>query len=245
MQKNIDFVAYMPQETSSWGFIIAGKARKTSEIFNEILEITRKVFDISKGFFIPTKIEYGLVTFSEDILANRLFEHKIKPLGILRRQIQSDKGISYHKFLEEIHSNETFKDKIKYIGDIDIHNGKTKFVLKRKDEYIDRNSKGLYATWGYDEILDEPPTSDPIMIDISHSSLKGENQHVESADPAYYNIVFRTDTDIWFEKTEIGLANRNRLRGVLKKVYENFDVVYTLFLSDWFSEKELKEVVFE
>lgn len=243
MQKNIDFVAYMPQRESSWTFHIAGKVKKTSEILDEILEITRKVFDISKGFFIPTKIKYDLLFFSDDLSASEVFE-LIKPSSIIQREMISDKGISYHKFMEEVRSNETFKDKIKYLRRIDIHNVKTKFVLKGKDEYIDRNSKGLYATWGYDEILNEPPTSDPIRIDISHSSSKGGNQHVENADPAYYEIVFWTDTDIWFEKTEIGLANRKRLGNVLKKVYESFDVVDTLFLSDWFSEKELKEVVF-
>lgn len=67
---------------------------------------------------------------------------------------------------------------------------------------------------------------------------------MESADTAYYEIIFWTYTDIWFGNTEIGLANRDRLRNVLKKVYEKFDVVDTLFLSDWFSEKELKDVVF-
>lgn len=243
MEKNIDFVAYRPQDTSSWGFLIVGKAKKISEISDEILGITKKVFDITKGFFIPTKIKYDMLFFSDDLSASEVFE-LIKPSSIIQREIVSDTGISHHKFLEEVRSNETFKDKIKYIRRIEIDEGKTKFVLKGKDEYIDRNSKELYAGWRFDEISDRQPTSDPIRIDISHSSLKGENQHVESADPAYYDIVFWTDTDIWFEKTEIGLANRNRLRGALKKVYENFDVVHTLFLSDGFSEKALKDVIF-
>lgn len=232
----------MPQRESSWGFHIAGKAKKTSEILDEILEITRKVFDINKGFLIPTKIENGLLTFSEEASPSGVFE--LKPLNKIPWEIQSNEGISYHKFLADIHSIGAPKDEIKYIRRIEIDEGKTKLVLNGKDEYIDRNSKGLYATWRYDEILDQQPMFDPIRVYISHSSSKGENQHVESTDPAYYEIIFWTYTDIWFEKTEIGLANRNRLRDVLKKVYDSFNVVDTLFLSDWFSEKELKDVVF-
>lgn len=242
MQKNIDFVAYMPHRESSWGFHIAGKAKKTSEIFDEILEIMRKLFDINKGFIIPTKIEYILLTFSEDPSASGVFEQE--ELDLIRREIKSDKGISYNEFLSNIHSIETPKDGIKYIRRIELDEGRTKFILKGKDEYIDRNSKGLYAGWRFDEISDRQPEFDPVRIDIFHSSSKGGNQHVESADPAYYEIIFWTYTDIWFEKTETGLANRDRLRNVLKKVYEKFDVYDTLFLSDWFSEKELKEFVF-
>lgn len=242
LQKNVDFVAYRPQDESSWSFTIAGKAKKTSEILDEILEITRKVFDINKGFFIPTKIECVLLTFSDDLSASGVFG--LEHLNIIRKEIKSDKGISYHKFLQDIQNIETTKDEIKYLRRIEIDEGKTKFVLKGKDEYVDRNSKGLYAGWRFDEISDRQPTSDPIRIDIYHNYLKGENQHVESADPAYYDIVFWTETDIWFEKTEIGLVNRKRLGNVLKKVYENFDVIHTLFLSDGFSEKELKDVVF-
>lgn len=242
MQKNIDFVAYMPQKESSWGFHIVGKAKKTSEILDEILEITRKVFDINKGFLIPTKIEDGLLTFSEDCSASGVFGHD--PLEKIPMGIKSNKGISYHEFLSNIQNIETPKDGIKYIRRIEIDEGKTKFVLKENDEYIDRNSKGLYVGWRFDKISDRKPTSDPIRIDIFHSSSKGENQHVESTDPAYYQIIFWTETDIWFENTKIGLANRNRLRDVLKEVYDSFNVVDTLFMSDWFSEDKLKDIVF-
>ncbi len=169
---------------------------------------------------------------------------ELKPLDKIPWEIKSDKGISYHEFLSNIHSIETPKDRIKYIRQIRIDEGKTKFTIKGKDEYIDRNSKGLYAGWRFDEISDRQPEFDPIRIDISHNHLKGKDQHVESVDPAYFEIIFWTYTDIWFENTEIGLANRDRLGNVLKKVYEKFDVCDTLFLSDWFSEKELKEVIF-
>jgi hypothetical protein len=253
MLKNIDFVAYVPQYESSWTFTIRGNAIKLSEILNEILDITEKVLDVSKGFFIPTKIEYSLFTYSEDFPANIIFSlssSNIKRSEFFERKVESETGISYKKFSNDVWSIEIPINTVRYIRRIDMHEGKTRFVLEGKDEFIDRHSKGLYAPPDYKEdsslqqVLESQAGMDPLMMDISHSSLKGPNLHVESSNPAYYKIVFRTWTDIWFENTEIGRANRNRLRNTLKRVYNSFDVIDTLFISGGFSEEDLKEVVF-
>ena len=108
----------------------------------------------------------------------------------------------------------------------------------------------MYADPDYEEVLspqqvmDSLPLDDPFWITISHDSSKGENKRVESSDPAYYRIVFRTWANIWFENTDIGLINRDRLRTVLRKLYDNFDVVYLFVFSDRFSDEKLKNVVF-
>lgn len=256
MEKNIDFVAFRPQEDTSWTFYIKGKAKTISEVYHEILGITEKVLEFNEGFFVPTKIEYNVLTYSEDLPANRLFAFadrlcgfKIKPLDRIHRDLESDMGISYHELEMDVQSIETPKDVVREIRRIEI-DGKTKFVLKGRDGYIDMGSKGLYASDNYkkvislQEVLDSQTGMNPLTIDIYHDSLKGHNEYVNLADPAYYQIVFRANTDMWFENTEIGLANRNRLRNVLRKVYDNFDVVFTLFLSDRFSEERLKDVVF-
>lgn len=251
MEKNVDSVVYNPQDESSWTFYIKGKARTISEAYHEIIGMTEKVLGFSEGFFVPTKIEYNVLTYSEDLPANRIFSFadrlcgfEIKPLDRIHRDLESNKEISYHEFEMDIQSIGTSEDVVREIRRIEL-DGKTKFVLKGGDEYVDCNSKGLYVAWTYDdEVSDERPGLNPLNITISHESLKGHSEHVNLTDPAYYRIVFRTYTNMWFENTEIGFANRNRLRNVLRKVYDNFDVAFTLFLSDRFSEERLKDVVF-
>lgn len=239
--KNTDFVAYTPQEESSWTFYIAGNARKASETYEEILEITKKLFKIFKGFYIPTKIEYSLLTFSEDLSSSEIFNDK--PSGGTKKIIQSMDGVHFKNFCEDVQTISIPESKVKHIHGIKIDSGKTKFILNGIDDYVNKNSE-YYRGWNYDRIRERPPIRDPLWIVITHSSLKNQNQRVNPDDPAFYEIVFWTRTDIWFEETDIGLKNRNRLGEVLKKIYENFEVADTLFMSDWFSEDQLKNVIF-
>jgi hypothetical protein len=244
MQKNFNFIAYTPRKESSWTFYIAGKAKTISEITGEILDITKKILSINEGFFYPTKLEYSLITQSENTPVGNFFKTRINPLARFPREIKSDNGISFQELKNDIQSIETPKDVIRLIRRITI-DGKTRFVLDGRDEYIDHNSKGLYVHFSHREIFpDDQISIDPLRIVIYHTSLKDESTSVKIDDPAYYEITFWTYTDMWFEKSSIGLANRNRLRKVLKGVYDSFDVSGTLFMSDGISEKELKEVIF-
>jgi hypothetical protein len=250
MRENIDFVAFAPQSDTSWSFYIAGKARKISEVTEEILDITKKVLDTNKGFFLPTKIEYVLTTESEDFPAYRLFSFaerlcgtKIEPLNRFPREVKSDDGISYDQLKKDVQSIENPKNVIRYIRKITM-DGKTRFVLEGRDEYINGKSKGLYAIIRDDKVLDKQVGTSPLRMSIEQTTSTYERKDLEITDPAYYQIRFRTYTDIWFENTPIGLANRGTLRKVLRGIYDGFDVIGLLFMSDHFSERELKEVVF-
>ena len=223
-----------------------------SDVAYEISEITGKIINICDGFFTPTKIEYSLLTKQDNVPANNCFSmlgFDLSPLDRILREINFDNGVSYHDFKEDMWSIETQKNLVRYIRRIEI-DGKTKFKLKGGDEYIDMNSKGLYAPDKYEqfltpqEVFDSKTGLNPLTIDLSHDSMKSENEHVKSSDSAYYRIVFWSNTDMWFQKTEIGLVNRNRLREVLKSMHNNFDVVFTAHLSDKYSEERLNDIVF-
>ncbi|ETA67554.1 hypothetical protein MettiDRAFT_0981 [Methanolobus tindarius DSM 2278] len=221
-------------------------------IIDEILAITEKVLEAGKDFFIPTMIEYNLRTYSKDFPANDVFsssEVHTKCLNFLERKLESEEGLSFQDFKEDVQSVKSLDLVGGEIRRIEI-SGKTRFNLKGKDMYIDCSSTGLYAYPNYEEVLspqqvvDSLPSSNPFEITISHDGLKNKNQHVESSDPAFYKILFWTWTNIWFEGTEIGLTNRNRLRNFLRKMYENFDVVFTSHIADRYSEEQLNDIVF-
>jgi hypothetical protein len=252
MQKNIDFLTFIPQRESSWTFFIKGKARKLSNEYMEILEITKKFFEIIDGFFIPTSMKYVLRIESHDIHVNEAFKtlgRKINPIKVSQRFFESDHGLTYNDFYKDASSFNFPEGSVRYIGRIQITGGKTKIILEDNDEYIDRNSKGLYAYCGLEDTLDfqelygQQSLDDPLIIDISHSPSKGGNQYAGIDDPAYYTIVFDTYTDIWFDNSTIGLANRRRLHNVFKRINDNFEVAHTFVLSDWYAEEELMEIV--
>lgn len=249
---NIDFLAYTPQYESRWNFFIRGKTRKASGIIDEILDVTEKVLEAGKDFFIPTMIEYNLLTYSEDFPANDVFSSSdayIKHLKYLKRKLESEEGLSFQEFTEDVRSIRPSKNVGGDIRRMEI-SGKTRFNLKGKDVYIDCSSKGLYVDPDYEEalspqrVMDSLPLSNPFYITLFHYSSKEGGQYLKSSDPTYYHIVFWTWTNIWFEDTEIGLTNRNRLRNFLRKMYENFDVVFTSHIADRYSEERLNDIVF-
>ncbi|ETA67551.1 hypothetical protein MettiDRAFT_0978 [Methanolobus tindarius DSM 2278] len=225
---------------------------KISEFVDEMLDVVGKVLDGGKGFFIPTTVEYSLLTYSEDFPVNTAFsssEASVNHLEYLERKIESEEGIFFQDLKEDVQNFKTSDIVGADIRRIEI-SGKTRFNLKEKDMYIDCSSKGLYADPDYKEVLspqqvrDSLPLSNSFYISIFHDGLKSENQHVEISDPAYYKVVFWTWTNMWFEDTEIGLTNRNRLRNFLRKMYENFDVVFTSHIADRYSEEQLNDIVF-
>lgn len=249
MQKNIDYVVYKPERESSWNFYTRGKAAMLSEAFNETLEITSKILEITSGFFIPTDIRYYISIEQGEMAANHVF--RVKPIDRFDREIKSDQGISLQELKSDVQSIETPEGSVKMFRRITL-NGRTRFILKGKDEYIDDRSRGLYAyhdngneeTLSHQQLIDSPHLDYPLSISIQRSPSKGGDKRAEETDPAYYQLHFLTSTDIWFEKTEIGLANRNRLQNVFKQIYTNFYVVDTSFISDWFSSTDLEKVVY-
>lgn len=240
MKENVDFVVFVPQKVSSWEFYIKGKSMKLSEVLDETIDIVKKTFEANQDFLIPTKIKYILTIEPKDGPANIIYTEQwsnIKSLESFDRELASEQGVTFEEFRDDIQNIKSPRGAVKRLRRVDIH-GKTRFILEGQDVYIDEHSpKDLYACWDGENVTNGK-TDDPLFIYITRYST-----NVELYDPAYYRIVIRVYTDIWFEDSEIGLANRNRLRNVFRKIYDSFDVGGTLFLSDRYSEDELKNVV--
>lgn len=241
MKKNVDFVAYMPQRESSWGFIIKGNAHELSEVYYETLDITKILFNIINDFFIPTNIEYR-GNESKNMSLNdyfNYFKNNYKSIKFFDKKIIFESGITYEEFLKDINNIKFSNDRVIIINRIGI-SGKTKFILMNNDIYIDNHtSRELYAGWDDEEGLLVGSTFDPLTINIFHSSTKDKNSNT-----AYYDIVFRSYTDMWFERSEFGLANRNRLRSVFNSIYNNFNVTDLYLHGNMLPDDWLKNVVF-
>ncbi len=247
MQANVDFVRYGLKVDTNWEFTIAGEANSASEEFHEILDMTKKIFNITNGFYKPTEIAYNLFVYSEDMPVYELleldsnYEVKKKPLEEFKRVIHSDDEIFFEDLIQDIKKINIKRGVISSRG-ISLCKGKTKFILKGIDEYIDRKSRNLYGIAMDDNISDLVPPEDPIKIRISQTRLT-EHGLIKNTDPAYYDIHIDTWTDIWFEDSAIGLANRNRLKKVLKNINDSFDVTDVLFVSDSYSSDWLKDAI--
>lgn len=159
-----------------------------------------------------------------------IWPYSIEPLKVISREIESHNGFSYTDFVGDVQSVKIPESSIRYIWQIEM-SGKVKFVLKGKEAYVDEDSpKDLYAQYENNERQIDLLTSNPMQTVIEHSNLKSQSQNVDASDAAFYEIIFRSETNIWYEDTEIGLANRKRLQNLFRNIHDNFEVVSTTFL---------------
>jgi hypothetical protein len=227
MEKNQDFVANIPWKSSTWRFNVRGKAKYISETQEQVLEIIKKLFETNENFFIPTRIRYALLIYSQDGPVNTIVEYPsiAGPADKIPRYLESDAGLSYQDFKNDILKIDSPKNAIRSIGYVEL-SGKVKIYLNGKDVFIDCHSPAdLYSVWDGEKAIFYEPLTNPLSIEIMQSSSKGENKSVTVDDPAYYDISYDTHTDIWFEDNEIGRANCKRLRQIFDKIQKNFEVV--------------------
>jgi hypothetical protein len=94
-----------------------------------------------------------------------------------------------------------------------------------------------------EKILDSSSLLDPVWIEIDHISTDfiGKN-YLKGYDRAYYKISFWSYVDIWFEETEIGKINQNRLIKIFQKLNQSLNVIGRSCSSDYYPEEKLKEI---
>jgi hypothetical protein len=224
MEENVDYVLYTPSLDSNWSFHISGKAKKISDEYIEILDIVKKIFIINEDFFIPTKIRYTVAVFNNDGPVNSTIIHPrtIKPSAVFARDIKSENGFSFNDFYNDVFSIQVPENSVKYIWMIEME-GKVKFFFKGHDLFIDENS----PTYLYRHPRLDGPCGNPMTIRVKHSGLKVGNRYIDITDHAFYNIVYWAETDIWYENTEYGIKNKERLLNVFNKIKENYKVIDT------------------
>lgn len=239
MEENVDFVSFSGGDNSYWSFFIRGDARKISEEYSEILNITKKLMDITAGFFKPQEIDYAIEFFPEDINPYYIVVNKKMHSERVLRQIRSEGELYFGDIAEDV-QKVNIADRQRYISGF-YFDGKTRFVLNGRDEYIDNRSKGLYALYDNYQVIDPDPQTDPspLSMKIVQSNLRDVDEKVTIADPAYYEIFFESYTNMWFVDTEIGHANREKLKSIFTGIKGNFNVVDTAFLSDHFTDSVL------
>lgn len=243
MNTNEDFIHCLPFMDTLCQFIIKGKAMKASEEFDELVSIIGKFLEITDGFFKPNDAVYHIALYSEDVSVYSLLTYydsnsTIKPSMELIRRIKSFDGFTFEDFVNDAKCGQTTRG-VRGLPGIHL-SGETKFILNSSgqeiDQYIGVNSN-LYREVQDNKANEKPPRQNPLEFDIeqflSKDSPDGiDTPAVESTDPAYYQIRLDLYTDIWFTDSDVGRKNLDRLKKVIKDIYESYPVVYTLYGSE-------------
>lgn len=230
MARNVDVLACNRRREGSWTFTILGSSKMVSEAFGEMIEVTGKLLDITERFFIPTKIDYGAATYSHDFPANDMHKNNQNRLCTFNRDIIDNNGVSADRFKGDMVYVKCDENNIRGMVRISIK-GKTNIILKGGEVYIDEySSVDICAFFDIDDNPEDTvPECHPLRLDVMQHFGGVEGLAREYWDRACYDITFWTETDIWYEESEIGRANRERLKGVFDKIREGFKVVGTFY----------------
>ena len=103
---------------------------------------------------------------------------------------------------------------------------------------MSRETPERYKLWSRTDeaLLESEPYSGPLLINIRHRST-GEKSE--------YNIRIGTMADTWFQQTEIGERDRERLGAFLRRVSDSFDLIETDYESNMYALPNYPELQIE
>lgn len=234
--KNHSFVAIDPQLECSWKYVLPAKSEYASGTVREMPSISLQVFELIEDFVHPLHMTHAIGTSSTNYQTATLFDSgTATSLDVSRESIRDDTGISYSDFAQRINKYQVDKGRTKVLTLIILDKTRAKIRLKDGDHYISRSSKEA-KIWR-NKVVQGDLMNDPLSIELRFNRPRGKSSE------ACYLLTVSTATDIWFEDTEFGRTNRERLSRLLRGLYENLEVLNVEVDSNRFEEAELQALV--
>ena len=221
--KNQSFVANRVNIDTMWIFKVRSDAEPSTNV-EEAISLVGNIFISFDDFIFPTSTEYVLWVPQSGLSEN------VPATG----EIESSNGITADELITELRRQTG--DGIGTFRRLTIDGNLTRIFLEDGEHLIDSTSN-RYQQWARDGILEQPPAEDIFRIDVFYSDSSGEKY-------GSYQIVVRTYTDIWFEETEIGERNRERLAVALDRLFDTIDADSVQFESRIISDHDLNQSSF-
>ncbi|WP_132061021.1 hypothetical protein [Halorussus amylolyticus] len=218
--KNESFVANRVDIDTAWVFKTVSDAEPSANI-EEAVSLVNDLLASFDGFVCPTNTEYVLWIPEPDS------DGDVPVTG----KIESPNGLTAAEITTELREytdggTGTFRR-------LTINGNRTRIDLKDGEHLIDATSD-RYRQWTGEEVIDQSPVEDVFRIDVFYNDSSDDRCN-------YYQIAVWTYTDIWFEDTELGERNRERLAVALDRLVDALDVICVDFESRVISEHSLKQ----
>lgn len=180
-----------------WRFRVPVAATTNQERFEEMLSVVETLFEAFDPLLTPTLVEYQLSPYGEG------------DTNDIDDSLVDSEGISFDRFSEVVSSHGDGSDyrlsPVGFQGPITVRLTDGDYEISpESDQY--RGSDDIYS-----------PSEPPISVSITQISFLLPGDEYE------YVIEILTHTNVWFEETEYGAVNRERLVDVLSTVEESLD----------------------
>lgn len=232
--RNRDHVAiYTSRETLYWAFVIPSEATTCSEQAAEMVDRCTELFESFRDFVRPRELTYPIHVFPDGhtLPASAKSGERV---DTLERHLRNEDGITAEEFLD---STKTEQSGARWIPIVEFDRLAVKVHLTAGEVYADREHHCVEYAAG--EPLDRAPTWDPLKVSLAHHP----NQSHPSIDTDFVtSVTLAPRTDIWFEDTDIGAANRRELTAFFERVEQTLPVATVDRTSDWYPIEDLKTV---
>ena len=218
--KNQSFVANRVDIDTMWVFKAVSEAEPSANV-EEAVSLVDDLLASFDGFVYPTNTEYVLW------VPEAGSDEDVPVTG----EIESPNGLTTDELTTEL--REYTDGRPGTFRRLTIDGNRTRIDLEDGEHLIDATSD-RYRQWTRKGFLEQPPAEDVFRIDVFYNDGS-------DAESNYYQVVARTYTDIWFEDTEIGERNRERLATALSQLYEAIGADSVELDSRFISEHTLKQ----
>jgi len=214
-EQNIDHVAICQERYWGWRFVLGSDPRDIRDVAMEVADISKELFECSDGYIRPLRINLAENIQPEDRSLEEMFAASPRDrIGTRQHDLSASEGVALPHLLALIEADAEHQ---RYVGSLSIEHVSVKFRLATGDEWVDRENYSAMYSAGVER--DFEPHHDPIQIKIHH----GEDTSDHSSKDYVFYLEVKLRSSIWFEDTEIGRINADRLVAFLSCLEDHLE----------------------
>ena len=234
--RNTTEVAVVADKQATWTFCVPSTAETISEAVEELVHAYEGVTTPSEDFVVPEEVTMTLKSRPGNPSMKAIFDAIIenKETDDIKSTIREKNGIT-GQHLRAVLPDRT--EQKYFIQKASIDNARVRFRLADGDVYANRTDNStLYS----DDTRFDSDTATYPPLEFLFLYAKNFDEDDVDADILIY-IFVSTWTDIWFENTDIGAINRDRLRRLLQPIDDALPVAKVHRESTWW-EDEMSDI---
>lgn len=218
MSANEDFLAYAAQEETEWVFVVPIRSESVAGLYTETLTLIENCYDVFGSFVSPTKVEFLIGAVDADLSVAQLADYAVPDHPTIRTTLSSRDGISWGMLESAVCGLDDSLLPYKHMLLLKFIRPEVTVTLADGVHTIGKNSPSFKQRDGTDKVRDPP-------LDV-------EVQTFCNGDTPRHTVTVSLNTDIWFEDTELGEANRQRLREFLERMADTLDATEVEYWSE-------------
>lgn len=219
---NEDFVGLHHDDGGNWLFTVLGEIEYISDYLDRFEDIIGEMFAAWEGFIRPIEIEYSVQTYSGDGPIEKIHPTKetadVELQSVERETVIDENGLTASDIPFGSYGRQD--ETVQCIGEIELIRAQVYLELNGYEGWLDRTDERYIKPARFGEAFDKPAKRDPIGGRFHHAS-----PGTVVTDPrSVFLLSIGSTTDLWFEETPIGRANRQRLEAFFARLYDQINI---------------------